>query len=58
MTFFSPEEIAEHRASSDRTWENLKRLWDGKPQIPKPKLRSIDDTWITSKKEVEDGNGS
>jgi hypothetical protein len=40
------EEAFELRARTVWEWENLKRLWDGKPLLKKPKYRSIDDDAI------------
>lgn len=45
---YTPEEISEYQEEENRRWENLKRLWDGKPQISKPKRRIITDDWIVS----------
>lgn len=43
------EESLEDQEEMDREWENLKRLWDGKPQLPPRRTgqhRSIDESWI------------
>lgn len=45
---YTPEEISEYQEEENRRWENLKRLWDGKKQISKPKRRIITDDWIVS----------
>ena len=42
----SIEEAQALRAKTIFEWENLKRLWDGRPLLPVPKYRSIDDPGI------------
>lgn len=51
---FTEEEIHEYEEERHYRWENMKRLWDGKPQIPYRKknqeCRNIDETFVPSMK--------
>jgi len=46
------EEAQELRAKTIFEWENLKRLWDGKPQLVKSKGPSLDDPRMYSMKPI------
>lgn len=51
---YTPEEIHEHEEERYYQWENMKRLWDGKPQIKNRRknqtCRNIDETFVSSMK--------